>query len=61
MLSHLFRTALDFCKREDGPTTVEYAVLLALIIVVCITSLTTLGNNAKLTFVTVGNKLTSAS
>jgi pilus assembly protein Flp/PilA len=36
-----------FLKKEDGPTAVEYAVMLALIIVVCIVSITTLGTNAN--------------
>jgi pilus assembly protein Flp/PilA len=45
----------EFVRREDGPTAVEYAVMLALIIVVCITAITTLGKNANNTFVTVGN------
>jgi pilus assembly protein Flp/PilA len=39
-----------FLREEDGPTAVEYAVMLALIIVVCITAITTLGNNASATF-----------
>lgn len=39
-----------FIRAEDGPTAVEYAVMLALIIVVCITAITTLGTNAKATF-----------
>jgi len=43
---HLIR----FVKNEDGPTAVEYAVMLALIIVVCITAVTTLGTNANNTF-----------
>jgi len=47
--------AVDFLKREDGPTAVEYAVMLALIIVVCIGSITTLGTNANKTFTSVGN------
>ena len=42
--------AVDFLKREDGPTAVEYAVMLALIIVVCIAAITTLGSNANTTF-----------
>ena len=41
---------VDFLKREDGPTAVEYAVMLALIIVVCIAAITTLGSNANGTF-----------
>jgi pilus assembly protein Flp/PilA len=40
----------DFLKREDGPTSVEYAVMLALIIVVCIAAITTLGKNTNSTF-----------
>jgi pilus assembly protein Flp/PilA len=39
-----------FLKAEDGPTAVEYAVMLALIVVVCITAITTLGTNANATF-----------
>ena len=39
-----------FLKEEDGPTAVEYAVMLALIIVVCIAAITTLGSNANSTF-----------
>jgi pilus assembly protein Flp/PilA len=45
----------NFLQREDGPTAVEYAVMLALIIVVCIAAITTLGQNANNTFGTVGN------
>jgi pilus assembly protein Flp/PilA len=41
---------VNFVKREDGPTAVEYAVMLALIIVVCIAAITTLGSNASNTF-----------
>ena len=40
----------DFLANEDGPTAVEYAVMLALIIVVCITAITTLGGNANAVF-----------
>jgi pilus assembly protein Flp/PilA len=61
MLSRINRVVVDFCKREDGPTAVEYAVMLALIIVVCITAITTLGHNANTTFTTVGTKIGSAS
>ena len=37
----------NFLKREDGPTAVEYAVMLALIIVVCIAAISALGSNAS--------------
>jgi pilus assembly protein Flp/PilA len=39
-----------FLTDESGPTAVEYAVMLALIVVVCITAITTVGNNANSTF-----------
>ncbi|TMQ32866.1 MAG: Flp family type IVb pilin [Planctomycetota bacterium] len=52
--------AIDFLRREDGPTAVEYAVMLALIIVVCITAITTLGTNANATFTTVGSAINGA-
>jgi len=39
-----------FLSDDSGPTAVEYAVMLALIVVVCIAAITTLGNNAKNTF-----------
>ncbi len=46
----LFKSAYQFLREEDGPTAVEYAVMLALIVVVCITAITTLGANAYQTF-----------
>jgi pilus assembly protein Flp/PilA len=40
----------NFLKNDDGPTAVEYAVMLALIIVVCIAAVRVLGTNASTTF-----------
>jgi pilus assembly protein Flp/PilA len=51
------QSVANFIKREDGPTAVEYAVMLALIVVVCITAITTLGSNASNTFTNVGTKI----
>jgi pilus assembly protein Flp/PilA len=53
MLSRVSQSVVNFLKREDGPTAVEYAVMLALIIVVCIGAITTLGSNASNTFTNV--------
>ena len=51
-------TALvNFLKDESGPTAVEYAVMLALIIVVCIAAITALGSNANNTFTKVGTTI----
>jgi pilus assembly protein Flp/PilA len=52
---------VNFLKREDGPTAVEYAVMLALIIVVCITAITALGTNANKTFTSVSNTIATTS
>jgi pilus assembly protein Flp/PilA len=46
-----------FLHEEDGPTAVEYAVMLALIIIVCLTAITALGTNANNTFSYVGTKV----
>jgi len=46
-----------FIVSEDGPTAVEYAVMLALIIVVCLTASQAVGTNASATFSNVSAKL----
>jgi pilus assembly protein Flp/PilA len=51
------KSLVEFLKKEDGPTAVEYAVMLALIIVVCIAAVTTLGSNANSTFSFVGSSI----
>ena len=61
MLSNLKRCVVNFLKAEDGPTAVEYAVMLALIIVVCIAAISALGSNSSNTFQYVGNKVNTTS
>lgn len=48
-------------KTERGASLVEYALLVALIAVVCIAAVTTLGGTAKSTFTDVSTKMTSTS
>ena len=60
-MSKLGQFAVNFLRNEDGPTAVEYAVMLALIIVVCIGAITTLGKNANATFTSVGTTIGAAS
>jgi pilus assembly protein Flp/PilA len=48
-----------FLTSEDGPTAVEYAVMLALIVIVCLTAIQTIGTNANTTFNSVATKLGS--
>ena len=57
----LTKSLVSFLKKEDGPTAVEYAVMLALIIVVCIAAISALGSNASNTFSYVGNKVSTTS
>ena len=45
-----YEAVARFVDREDGPTAVEYAVMLALIITVCIASITVLGQNTNNVF-----------
>ena len=61
MLSKIKTKVASFLKREDGPTAVEYAVMLALIIVVCIAAVSALGSNAANTFNYVGTKVATTS
>jgi pilus assembly protein Flp/PilA len=46
-----------FLKSEDGPTAVEYAIMLALIVVVCLGAIQTVGTNAKSTFTNASAQL----
>ncbi|MBU6173550.1 MAG: Flp family type IVb pilin [Planctomycetes bacterium] len=50
-----------FLKSEDGPTAVEYAVMLSLIIVVCLTAVRSIGTKASSTFTSVSTQLGSSS
>ena len=61
MFSRFTSRLVRFLKAEDGPTAVEYAVMLALIIVVCIAAISSLGSNASNTFNYVGTKVDTTS
>ena len=55
----LTKTIHRFLASEDGPTAVEYAVMLALIIVVSLVAISSLGSNTKTTFTNVANSIGS--
>jgi pilus assembly protein Flp/PilA len=57
----MFSKIRRFIQSEDGPTAVEYAVMLALIVIVCLTAINSIGNNAKTAFTKVATSLQSAS
>lgn len=47
MMKSIQTSVVRFLKSEDGPTAVEYAVMLALIIVVCLAAVSAVGSNAN--------------
>ncbi len=49
-----------FLVSEDGPTAVEYAVMLALIVIVCLAAISSIGTNANTTFTRVANSIAGA-
>ena len=59
-MRNLTKSVVEFLKKEDGPTAVEYAVMLALIIVVCIAAISALGSNAEGTFNLVATTVNTA-
>ena len=61
IMYRIVRTVISFLRKEDGPTAVEYAVMLALIIVVCLSAISALGSNANSTFSFVANKVKPVS
>jgi pilus assembly protein Flp/PilA len=47
MLGRFVRRVTDFLKQEEGPTAVEYAVMLALIIAVIIAAVANIGGTTS--------------
>jgi pilus assembly protein Flp/PilA len=60
-MNKFLNVAKKFLVSEDGPTAVEYAVMLALIIVVCLTAIQAIGTNANATFSSVAGILPGGS
>ena len=58
-MNNLIQGLRQFVVSEDGPTAVEYAVMLALILVACIGVVTSLGTSIKGTFSSVNSSLSS--
>ena len=58
LVSKFVNSVKNFIVSEDGPTAVEYAVMLALIVIVCLTAIRAVGNNANARFNAVKNQLT---
>jgi len=50
MKNSILNSVRNFLISEDGPTAVEYAVMLALIVVVCLAAVSAVGSNANAKF-----------
>ncbi|MFT7641719.1 MAG: pilus assembly protein Flp/PilA [Pirellulaceae bacterium] len=53
----LAKQVQHFLLSEDGPTAVEYAVMLALIVVVCLAAISAIGQSASQTFDSIANSI----
>ncbi len=58
-MQKFLKRALVFIQSTEGPTAVEYAVMLSLIVVVCLAAIRTLGTNTKASFTNISNSLAS--
>ena len=56
-MKSLAKKVQRFLVSEDGPTAVEYAVMLALIVIVCLTAISSIGTQTSSTFNTVAQSL----
>jgi pilus assembly protein Flp/PilA len=56
-MKSLTQIVLRFLVSEDGPTAVEYAVMLAMIIIVCLAAITVLGTKTSATFDRMANSM----
>ena len=56
-MMNLVKSVKRFLVSEDGPTAVEYAVMLALIVVVCLSAISAIGTNASATFQSIADQL----
>ncbi len=57
MIKNFANKIKRFLKSEDGPTAVEYAVMLSLIIVICLGAVRSIGTNASSTFSAVASQI----
>ena len=52
-MNYLKSIASRLIREEDGPTTVEYAIMLGLIVLICVASIRVIGTTANGVFETV--------
>ncbi len=59
-MENLVKKVQRFITSEDGPTAVEYAVMLALIVIVCLAAIRAIGTNANTAFNNVATQIGSS-
>ena len=59
-MKNLAKKVQHFLVSEDGPTAVEYAVMLALIVIVCLTAINAIGTNANSAFDQIADNVNAA-
>lgn len=59
-MSNCMKALINFHQNEDGPTAVEYAIMLALIIVVCLTAIGSVGTQSSAIWNDSANQLSNA-
>jgi len=60
-MKSLAKKMYRFLVSEEGPTVVEYAVMLALIVIVCLVAIASIGTQSSATFNTVAQSLGAGS
>jgi len=60
-MKNLVQNVKKFLQSEDGPTAVEYAVMLALIVIVCLSAVRLVGTNAKSQFDKIATEIGTAT
>ena len=60
-MTRLWTSIRDFLRQEDGPTAVEYAVMLSLILVVCMAGIRSFGTARRWTFTRGATSLNAAT
>ena len=60
-MSYLVSKIRRFLRDDSGPTTVEYAILIALIILLCLASIQLVGTNTEFSFDDTATKIDNAT
>jgi pilus assembly protein Flp/PilA len=61
VMKNIISKVQRFLKSEDGPTAVEYAIMLALIVIVCLTAIQAIGDNANTAFNTIATEIAASN